>query len=290
MTFQANKDVFMKDMTWPEIKQRLEETDIALFPTGQTEQHGHHLPIDTDNYICTGIALRVAEATAGTAKPIVAPTIPFGYSDTPYFRDHHGTFSLDPTTLTNVYYELSLSLIRMGFKKIVYVNGHYPNPPFIEEAMRRLTKETGVFVAMCNFFVLPAQEIAIILEELGKPPVWGHACLAETSVSEVFGAEVREDRLKGYIPTNAPKELEDYMPFPPPGISLAAVEYYPTAACWWGGEEGPGPMGDPNGHSKELGERIIKATADPIIQLVNNIKDMEVELNPWFLEQEKTRG
>ncbi|WP_113921870.1 creatininase family protein [Alkalibaculum bacchi] len=37
-----------------------EITDIALIPMGQTEQHGHHLPLEVDNYIATGIVERVA--------------------------------------------------------------------------------------------------------------------------------------------------------------------------------------------------------------------------------------
>lgn len=282
------KDIFMKDMTWPEIEARLKKTDIALVPAGQTEQHGHHLPINVDNIICTGIAQRVAEATLESAAPVVAPTIPFGYGDIPYFRDYPGTFTLQGETLVNVYADVARCLVRMGFKKVIFINGHYPNPPFIDEAIRRITKETGAFMAMCNFFVIPAEEVAKILEEQGQPPVWGHACIIETSVSEVFGAEVREDRLQASIPGGFPKELANFVPAAPAGINIPAYEYKKTAWGQW--LDGPGPQGTPQGHSKEIGERVIAATVGPIAKLLEDIKDMPVELNPEFVEHQKVRG
>lgn len=280
----VDKHIFLKDMTWPEIEERLSMTDIAIIPAGQTEQHGLHLPIDTDNIICTGIAERVALKTLDNAKPVIAPTIPFGYSDIPYFRDYPGVFSLESDTLINVYKDVCKSLIKMGFKKIIFINGHYPNPPFIEEALRQVIKETGAFCALCNFFVIPSQEVTKILDEMGKPPVWGHACLIETSVSEVFGAKVREDKVAPQIPTAFPKELKDFLPVSPEGISIPSFEYKDTARSYWP-ENSPGPMGDPTEHSKEIGERVIKATIDPIVKLINDIKDLKVEISQAFLEK-----
>ena len=288
----AEKKIFMKDMTWPEIGERLNETDIVMIPAGQTEQHGHHLPIDVDNLICTGIAKRVAKTTIDGAAPLIAPTIPFGYSDIPYFRDYPGTFSLQGDTLVKVYVDVAISLVRMGFKKIIFINGHYPNPPFIDEAIRQVTKKTGAFMALCNFFIIPGQEVTQILKEQNQPSVWGHACLIETSVSEVFGAVVREDKLEAGIPGGFPKELTDFVPASPPGITIPAYEYKKTAYGQWlgGPDKGPGPQGTPQGYSKEIGERVISATVEPIVKLLEDIKDMPVELNPEFVAHEKVRG
>ncbi|QQK08266.1 creatininase family protein [Miniphocaeibacter halophilus] len=279
-----DENIFLKDMSWPEIKDRLTKTDIAIIPAGQTEQHGKHLPINVDNIICTGIAQRVAEATYETAKPVVAPTIPFGYSDIPYFRDYPGVFSLKPETLTDVYEQVAFSLVRMGFKKIIFINGHHPNPPFIQEAMRRVTKKSGAFTAMANFFEIPQEEVLKILEEQGQPPVWGHACLIETSVSEVFGAKVREEFVEESYMGEFPKELKDYVPLAPIGINVQSYEYNDTARAYWPAD-GNGPMGIPVGHSKEIGERVIAATINPIVELVNSIASLEVKIHEEYLEK-----
>ena len=280
---EVKEHVFMKDMTWAELEERFKHTDIALIPAGQSEQHGLHLPIDVDNIICTGIAKRVALATSDTAMPVVAPTIPFGYADIPYFRDFPGTFSMRGETLVNLYYDVCMSLIRMGVKKIIFVNGHYPNPPFIEEAVRRAIKATGAFFAVCNFFVIPQDEVNAIFKELDREPVWGHACLIETSVSQVFGAQVRHDLVKGNIPGPFVSQLKDYVPLAPAGISIQSYEYEPTAKGQWNVPNAPGPQGDPTGYSDVIGERVIKATVDPIVKLIEDIKDMKVEIKKDYL-------
>lgn len=275
------KEIFLNLMTWPEIKDRLALTDIALLPVGQTEQHGLHLPIDVDNIICTGLAEMVARKTFDTIKPVVAPTIPFGYSDLPAFNRYPGTFSLEPATLINLYKDVAVSLLKMGFRKIIFINGHYPNPPFIEEAMRQLTKETGAFFALCNFFLLAEEVSQKILSELGKSPVWGHACLVETSVSEFFGAAVRTEKVRGFLPKPFPRELQNFIPIRVPGISIPWLEQEEVMDCVWPAES-PGPQGDPLGHSKEIGEEIAEASIAPIIKLLQDIKPLQVRLKPEF--------
>lgn len=274
-------DIFIQDMSWPEIKERLKETDMVLIPVGQTEQHGEHLPIDVDCRIARGLAQRVAEATFQTAKPVVAPTVQFGYSDIPYFRSYPGVFSLEPETLVNVYKDVAKSLIKMGFKKIFFINGHAPNPPFINEAMRQVTKETKAFMMLCDFFVIPREEVRNILKEMRKPPAWGHAGLIETSVSEIFGAKVREERVKGRVPHGYAKEIEEFALTRPAGFSSPIFEHPETAKAIWG-IDSPGPIGDPVGYSEEIGERAIRATIDPIIKLINQVKDLKVDTSAYL--------
>ncbi len=40
--------MLLQKMTWPEVKEELEKGTVVIVPVGSTEQHGHHLPIDTD--------------------------------------------------------------------------------------------------------------------------------------------------------------------------------------------------------------------------------------------------
>ena len=40
-------------LTWPEINKATEAEKVILLPVGSTEQHGHHLPLDTDNLLAT---------------------------------------------------------------------------------------------------------------------------------------------------------------------------------------------------------------------------------------------
>ena len=45
------EEILLSKMTWVEVKERLKETDIVIIPIGSIEQHGLHLPLDTDTFI-----------------------------------------------------------------------------------------------------------------------------------------------------------------------------------------------------------------------------------------------
>jgi len=49
------------EFTWPQARQRLQEVDVALLPVGAIEQHGPHLPLDTDAFDAAYLARKVAE-------------------------------------------------------------------------------------------------------------------------------------------------------------------------------------------------------------------------------------
>ena len=54
--------------TWPEFQQHLRSSRGVIVVCGSCEQHGHHLPLDTDNIIGEELALRIAEKTGGSME------------------------------------------------------------------------------------------------------------------------------------------------------------------------------------------------------------------------------
>jgi creatinine amidohydrolase len=264
------KNIYLALMTWPEIKDRLKETDIAIIPIGQTEQHGWHLPTSTDTIMAEGICRRVAEATYQTAKPVIAPAIPYSYSDLPCFERYPGTFTLQPETFIHLCRDVAFSLQKMGFRKLLFVNGHSPNPPFIQEAMRQITKETGALCFLGHIMHLATEETNRIHKELGIKADWGHACLMETSMVECFGGEIREDRIKGHITEPMDEGMENYYPAPPFGISYPVHQTEIVMKHIWP-EDSPGPKGSPEYHSREFGERVIDSVTAPLVRLVEDL-------------------
>lgn len=94
---------------------------VLLLPLGATEQHGPHLPLDTDTRIATAIALGVAEATPGT---IVAPPIAIGASG------EHAGFAGTLSVGTKVLSDMLIEIVRTAgpeFERIVVINGHGGN-------------------------------------------------------------------------------------------------------------------------------------------------------------------
>ncbi len=120
------KSYLWGEMTWPEAEQRFEEVDIALLPVGSIEQHGPHLPLDTDAFDAEYLAHKVAEACS-SPPPLVLPLISYGIS-----YEHNsfkGTIDIRNQTLSNLVYDIGMSVARNGICKLVIINGHGGNVP-----------------------------------------------------------------------------------------------------------------------------------------------------------------
>jgi len=116
----------------PEIRDFVERCPFAIFPVGSTEQHGPHLPLDTDNLIAERIALETARRSVG----LVLPTMPLGYAWV--WRDVPGTLTLRFDTYMRMVRDVAESLERWKIRAIFLLSGHGSNPQPIKHAVREL--------------------------------------------------------------------------------------------------------------------------------------------------------
>ncbi len=94
---------------------------LVLVPLGSIEQHGPHLPLDTDTTIAIAVADAVARELAGAW---VAPALSYGSSGE--HQSFAGTASVGSEALTHVVVELVRSL-RTWAERVVIVNAHGGN-------------------------------------------------------------------------------------------------------------------------------------------------------------------
>lgn len=113
--------VFLGEMTNPEVEAFVAEHGLVLVPTGSTEQHGPHGPLATDVLVPVEVARRVA-AAIGAA---IAPSINYGLSY-PHIG-FTGVAHLRIPTFMAIIEDVAASLAAMGFRRIVFLNGHYDN-------------------------------------------------------------------------------------------------------------------------------------------------------------------
>ncbi|MBT6445158.1 MAG: mycofactocin biosynthesis peptidyl-dipeptidase MftE [Acidimicrobiaceae bacterium] len=118
-----------------QVWQEVDVTAILLIPLGSTEQHGPHLPMDTDARIAEAIAAGAADVLPGVA---VAPTLPYGASGE--HAGFAGTLSIGTEVLRTVIVELTRSAA-LTFDRIVFVNGHGGNYAGIAGAIAQLHAE-----------------------------------------------------------------------------------------------------------------------------------------------------
>ena len=79
------------EMIWYETREAAEQERVAVLPVATYEDHGPHLPVDTDVVLCTGICERAVARIP--SESVLAPPVPHGYS--PHHMDFHGTLTID---------------------------------------------------------------------------------------------------------------------------------------------------------------------------------------------------
>jgi mycofactocin precursor peptide peptidase len=107
-----------------------------MIPLGSTEQHGPHLPLDTDTRIATAVA---REAGARLQQDwLVAPAIAYGASGE--HQSFAGTISIGTEALTMLLVEYGRSAACWA-QRLVFVNGHGGNVGALKSAVGRLRAE-----------------------------------------------------------------------------------------------------------------------------------------------------
>lgn len=143
----------LPEMTWLEVKEALEQTDIVLVSVGSVENHGAHLPLDSDNLKNQEFMRRTSKKLEERGiKNVYGPMIPFGLC--PNHMDFAGTITISDFTLHNLIKDVCLSLIKHGFKRLVLFVGHGGNWPTMRLVARELKDETSARMFVINYHML----------------------------------------------------------------------------------------------------------------------------------------
>ncbi len=152
------------DFNWNSLA-KVSKNATIIIPVGGLEAHGTHLPLDTDTRIPHALALEVAKRT----NSLVLPPIEYGYTYT--LRIFPGTVSLRSRTLYLLVRDIVGELVRNGFKKILFLNGHGGNGAVIRQALKELSDELDFRACVVSWWEI---------KEIGANV--GHADAIETSL------------------------------------------------------------------------------------------------------------
>jgi len=118
--------------TWSQVANR--QSTILLLPLGSCEQHGPHLPLDTDTQIAQHLC---AQAAQQDNRILIAPSLSITASGE--HAGFPGTLSIGTDALTQVLIEIVRSADWCN--GVVFVNGHGGNTDAVNAAVRTLKSE-----------------------------------------------------------------------------------------------------------------------------------------------------
>ncbi|HPQ53251.1 MAG TPA: creatininase family protein [Spirochaetota bacterium] len=121
VTQTAETPLLLQEMTWPDVKAYLQRCDMVIIPLGSIEQHGPHLPLGTDTYE----AYEMSKLISAKTGVVVAKVLSVGYSES--HMGFPGTITITQETMERVLKETVESLIRHGFRRILFFNYHGGN-------------------------------------------------------------------------------------------------------------------------------------------------------------------
>ena len=254
----SSEDSFvLGELTWPEAAKRFREVDVALLPVGSLEQHGPHLPLDTDAHDAELTARRVA-AACRAPRPLVLPLIPYGVSYA--HEDFAGTLSVSPDTLARMVHEIGMGVAREGITKLVIVNGHGGNGPALHFAAQLINRDAHIFTCVDTGETSDA-DVAEICDVKND----AHAGDIETSASlAVRPGLVRMERAEAFVPEFS----STYLDF----TSRRSVGWYARTSKL----SKSGVMGDPTKASAEKGEKMWEIMIRNLVELVEDIKGLSL--------------
>ena len=246
------------DLTFQEVSSALRESSILCLPMGSMEQHGPHLPLNTDTVLAEAFTARIVERWGEQHDLWRLPPISIGLS-----REHDwapGTLSLSVSGITAILRDLCREIVRaLPARNLLIVNGHGGNRGMRETLGRELHGDFGL-----NLCALHLGAMMSPVTDAAVPEI--HAGKDETSVMLALAPElVRRKRIPDL---NAP----------PDGDAARATILDPaTSWPWSSGDQRlavAGVIGDARAASAELGRaivaRMVEATGAVLKQLLAN--------------------
>jgi creatinine amidohydrolase len=257
------------EMIWHEVKQAAEEGRVAVLPVAMHEDHGAHLPVDTDFVLCTEICERAVARIP--AEAVLAPPIAHGYS--PHHMDVHGTITIEWDTLVRYIKDVCCSLAYHGFTRILIVNGHGSNASPVDLAARLtiLHNQGKVLCAAVNHWNL--RQVMDAGQTIRESDYGGTSHGGEFETSLYLALRPGLVRMEAAV--------DERSPLPPSFQSDLLAGAHPQGsgarmAPYWSSVTASGVMGDATRASREKGERFLEAAVSGLVALIRELRATEI--------------
>jgi creatinine amidohydrolase/Fe(II)-dependent formamide hydrolase-like protein len=249
------------ELTSAESARLISETSILCLPLGSIEQHGPHLPLNTDVVVAEGLMREIVARWGEELDLWQLPVVPVGLA-----REHDwaaGTLSLSITGFVTHLRELAATLVRtLPARNLLILNGHGGNRGVLDTLLLELAGDFGLNACAIHPF-----DLAKIDRSATVPDV--HGGRHETSV------------MLALAPDLVRRELAPEFDRKPDTIRALIFD---RGTSWPWRTDDPrlardGVIGDAAAASAELGAAIIKSVVEETRAVLVRLRENARHLN-----------
>lgn len=239
------------ELTFPQIPNLLRKTSILCLPIGSIEQHGPHLPLNTDVVLAEALTKSIVARWGEILDLWQLPTISISLA-----REHEwapGTLSLSVHGITALLRDLGREIARaLPARNLAVVNGHGGNKGVLEAVAQDLRADFSLNVCILSPTGLAGSDANATIPDI-------HAGKTETSM------------MLAVAPQLVRSDLMAQLKNPPAGDAVRKMMFQDGVTWPWTSNDeriaDMGVIGDPRAASAELGRHLV----DHAVETAGNV-------------------
>ena len=236
------------DLSALQLSAELTKDSIIVLPLGAIEQHGPHLPLNTDFVVADAVSSAAVEKFGEETNAWLLPTLPFTKSNEHAWAA--GTMWLSATTMMAVIDDIGRCVASTPAKKLMFINGHGGNSALMAMMNRELRLKYGLQTFLAHPHMPADQGGSSAESELGMGV---HGGVDETSVMlhlrpDLVDMSLAVRRVPEGLAKNEQVKFGGRVAF-----GWLSNDFFPE-----------GHIGDPTGASADLGSRMFSGAIDSL--------------------------
>lgn len=251
-------------LTCVELEAWADGDGVAVLPLAAIEQHGGHLPLDTDRTIGEGLLEAARHRLPDGFPLLVLPTLAVGASDE--HTAFPGTLSLPPEVAIAVIEAHGEAVARAGLRRLVLFNSHGGNTAVADIAALKLRRRLGLLVVKAHYMRFAPPEDALPAAE------WRHG---------LHGGAAETAMMLHLAPQTVRRAWLDHPPSRGEAMAAQGDRLGPegeAAFAWMAEDLHPGGVvGDARLASAALGERLVEHYAQRLAEVLVETRELAID-------------
>lgn len=250
-----NSSRSLADLRAPQIDSVLSAASIVVLPLGAIEQHGPHLPMNTDFVVAEAAAQAAVNKVGEEVDAWLLPALPFTKSNEHAWSS--GTIWLSASTLMSVIDDIGRSIAATPARRLMFINGHGGNSALTQVMNRELRLKYGLQTFLAHPHMPADQGGSSSESELGMGI---HGGMDETSVMLHLRPELVD---MSQAVRRVPEKLSENK----------HVKFGGRVAFGWLSNDffPDGHIGDPTGATAEIGQKMFASAVDGLCDAMREI-------------------